>query len=177
MKRNEDRERRKPLGLQPTCPEVSSQEKGGNLRAEGRKLRGRTDTGKKKQKNQNRGAVECIAVVLCFRCLAPRHVGSSSLTGDGTYTPSSAGVGRRSFFYYSYFIPVLSVFAFGSAGCPLLFPSCGEGLGGTGLTSGCGSLGFSGQWLLWLQSTGSRVLVLSIGGSQALERRLSRRGA
>ena len=74
MKRNEDRERRKPLGLQPTCPEVSSQEEGGNLRAEGRKLRGRTDTGKK-PKNQNRVAVECIAVVLCFGCLAPEACG------------------------------------------------------------------------------------------------------
>ena len=97
-------------------------------------------------------------------------MGSSSLTRDGSYTSSSAGVGRRSFYFYSYFIPVLSVFALGGAGCPLLFPSCGEGVGGAGLT----------LWL-WLpgllRAVASLVAEHRLGSSQALERRLSRRGA
>ena len=178
MKQNEDRERRKPLGLQPMCPEVSSQEKGGNLRAEGRKLCGRTDTGRKNKKKPK--IVVQLNALLLFYVLVVWPPGMWALApwpGMEPTPPPMQALEGGGFFYYSNFIPVLSVFAFGSAGCPLLFPSCGEGLGGAGLTSGCGSLGFSGQWLLWLQSTGSRVLVLSIGSSQALERRLSRRGA
>ena len=65
------RERRQTRGFQPTCPEVSSQEKGGNLRAEGRKSRGRTET----EKNKERKNVVQLSSLLLFYALVFRPPG------------------------------------------------------------------------------------------------------
>ena len=90
--------------------------------------------------------------------------------------PSGSGQGAYITFFFFFFFILFILLFFGCVGSSLLH----AGFSLVAASGGYSSLqctGFSLQWLLLLQNTGSRSTGFSSCGSQALERRLSSCGA